>query len=624
MPQSPKTILIGSVDLPPPIFYFFRGELPKRKIARQDFREPVLGRSQAGARFIQGRRAMIQRVKRTASFWRVSAGMLAGWFFLSGTGAGAGGGLPLSVRPAYADSLGEEDARTPKGFPTGPVLESLDLARGSGLSRHRPSGIPVNPSWGPKLWPQEGGSDSRNPYFSAPLPPKTATAKTAPLPGADPYDASGHFGLIGEDGAASAEKPSGEVSWTRTFGTSPLERMNYRFVRQPMLVSGRVVLVSTRGQVLCLDAVTGGILWKRRLPASVWAPAVSDGQVLYVVSGTPFVTAPHMMGYAQSRIIRRGNGPGHLFALSLATGKILWSAPTPGPALGSPVLAGGSLWVTTGSGRLAGYSLEREKKVLEMPLASSSGWSSPLFVHNWLWLSLEGPTKLLALWPDRKRTVWALSVPPDRRLVLFTPTPSFGDKRLVTLFRSVRKGVPDEELAVVSAVTGHVFHQIPFSSIAPVKEGGPQPDLPPYARVYEGMAGVTVSGQTAVAASNLFGRAMAVDIASGHLYWSTPLPSDPLGPGTLAGGLYILPLRGRIEFFLLASGKEIGHQSFRGSPGAGSPPVIGSTLYVSGQDGTVRAISLERYRNIIVPPPPEKGSGANQATSTGGRGGEGG
>jgi outer membrane protein assembly factor BamB len=553
--------------------------------------------------------------------------MLALWFFLSGSGTGVGTVRTLSVRPASADSLGEEDARTPKGFPTGPVLESLDQGPGSGQLRHRSFGVPVNPSWGPKLWTQEGGSDSRNPYFSAPLPPKTAPEKTASPPGADrpdPYDASGHFGLIGEDGAGAAEKSSGKVTWTRTFGTSPLDRMNYRFVRQPILVSGRVVLVSTRGQVLCLDAVTGETLWKRRLPASVWAPAVSDGQALYVVSGTPFVTAPDMMGYAQTRTIRRGNGPGHLFALSLATGKILWSAPTPGPALGSPVLARGSLWVTTGSGRLAGYSLEREKKVLEMPLASSSGWSSPLFVHNWLWLSLEGPTKLLALWPDRKRTVWALSVPPDRRLVLFTPTPSFGDKRLVTLFRSVRKGVPDEELAVVSAVTGHVFHQIPFSSIAPVKDGGAQRDLPPYARVYEGMAGVTVAGQTAVAASTLFGRAMAVDIPSGHLYWSAPLASDPLGPGTLAGGLYILPLRGRIEFFLLASGKEIGHQSLRGSPGAGSPPVIGSTLYVSGQDGTVRAISLERYRSIILPPPPENGSGTNQATAIGGKGGVGG
>jgi hypothetical protein len=387
--------------------------------------------------------------------------------------------------------------------------------------------------------------------------------------------------------------------------------MNYRFGHQPLVVSGRVVAASTRGRVVCLDAVTGDTLWVRRLPESVWAPEVTDGRTLYVVSGTPYVTAPHMMGYAQTRTIRRGSGSGHLYALSIVTGKVLWSAPVPGPVLGSPVLADRVLWVATGSGRLAGYSVTREKKILEMPLFSSSGWSSPLFVHHWIWLSLEGPTKLMALWPDKKRTVWSLSVPPDERLVLFTPTPSFGDKRLITLFRSFRKGVPGEELAVVSAVTGHVFHRISFSRGAPPLPGAekPQPGLPPYARVYEGMDGVAVSGKTAVASSDLFGRAMAIDIPSGHLYWSAPLPSRPSGPGTLAGGLYILPLRGKVDLIGLGSGKEVGKLSFRGSPGPGSPPVVGTTLYLSGWNGEIRAVSLDRFAKTIFPEPVKSPAG---------------
>ena len=496
--------------------------------------------------------------------------------------------------PALADDSGGQTG--PQGFPTGLSLRSIVSGEGA-PGKHHPT-KPLRPDWGPRQWAQEGGGETRNPFFAAPSSgKKTGRISRGLATFPPPAEGEASFGLTPRGAPAPVE-------WERDFGATPLAALDYRFAHQPVLVRGRLLVSSTRGQVLCLDAMTGTTLWHVRLPESVRASGVADESAFYVASGTPYVTAPHMMGYAQTRAIRRGSGPGHLYALSLLSGKILWSAPVPGPALGSPVLADGKIWVATGNGHLAGYSTTGERKVVDMPLFSSAGWSSPLYVHHWVWLSLEGPTKLVALWPEKKRTVWALTTPPAERLVLFSPTPAFGAMRLVTLLLSVDKGVPHERLAIASAVTGHLFHEIPFAgnadAVAPEK--ALPSDLPSFARVYEGQSGPVVAGQTAVAASPILNRALAADIPSGHLFWSLGLPSAPSGSGTVAGLLYLLPLQDRLLEIDFGSGRILAERSLDGEPAPGSPPVMETTLYLSETNGRIRAVSLEKERKRIFPP----------------------
>ncbi|MGC8501250.1 MAG: PQQ-binding-like beta-propeller repeat protein [Leptospirillia bacterium] len=511
------------------------------------------------------------------------------------------------------------------GFPVGPALNAAEQGTGTGESARRPPGNPVIPDWGPGFWLQEGGGPERNPFYSWP-PRKKETMKkegislAAPSPGetVEPLKKEGtkQFPFIDR-----MHPP--HVEWSRDFGRSSLERPDFRFAHQPVVVNGRLLLVSTRGEVVCLDAVTGVTLWRLRLPEPVRAPGVSDGEILYIATGSPFITAPHMMSYAQTRTIRRGTEPAHLYALSLATGKVVWRAPLPGPALGSPVLAGKTLWVATGKGVLAGFSTEKEAPLGTIRLLASPGWSAPLYLRHWLWISLEGPQRLAAVWPEKGRTVWALSSPRGERLVLFSPSPSFGSLRLVTLLLSVKNGLPTERMAILSAVTGHLFHEIPFKSgdaPATMEESGASH---PVSRVYEGESTVTIAGQTAVAASTIVGRVMAVDIPSGHLFWEESLPGRATGGVTVAGLLCALPENDRVLLLDLATGQRIGLLNTVGMPAPGPPPIVGNTLYLAGEDGQVRALPLDRYRSKIFPAvpagpgaknvPPGPGPGVGQA-----------
>ncbi|MGC8530188.1 MAG: PQQ-binding-like beta-propeller repeat protein [Leptospirillia bacterium] len=505
----------------------------------------------------------------------------------------AGGGL---------SSAGADDSG-PMGFPTGTDLGAAEQGTGTGAgeSPRRPPGKPMIPDWGPGFWVEEGGGPERNPFYSWPpqrrSPEKTSKEAPGGAPVSLPPKKEGTKAFPFTD---RMHPP--HVAWIRDFGQSPLNRPEFRFAHQPIVVNGRLVLTSTRGEVLCLDAVTGVTLWRKSLPDAVRAAPVSDGETLYIATGSPYITAPHMMGYAQTRTILRGTGTEHLYALSLATGKLVWQAPLPGPALGSPVLAGKTLWVATGQGWLAGYSTEKEGPVGKVRLLASPGWSAPLALHHWLWISLEGPQKLAALWPDKGRTVWSLSSPKAERLVLFSPTPSFGAMRLLTRRVSVHEGQVAEKLTILSAVSGHIFSEVPFTPFASsstIKMAGEA--YPPGARVFEGLATVTVAGQTAVVASALSRELLAADIPSGHLFWKLPLGGEPSGAVTVAGFLCVLPETGHVVLVDLATGKLLGQVDVKEVPAPGPAPIVGTTLYLAGKDGTVRAVSLDAYRATIYP-----------------------
>ncbi len=511
------------------------------------------------------------------------------------------------------------------GFPTGQDLNAAEQGTGTGEQARRPPGKPVIPDWGPGFWLQEGGGPERNPFYSWP-PRRKETGK--------------------KEGSSLLSSPSGttvepvkkegtkqfpftdrmhppHVAWSRDFGRGSLARADFRFAHQPIVVNGRLLLVSTRGEVVCLDAVTGVTLWHLGLPEPVRAPGVSDGEILYIATGSPFITASHMMNYAQTRTIRRGTEPAHLYALSLVTGKVVWQARLPGPALGSPVLAGKTLWVATGKGVLAGFSTEKEGPLGTVRLLASPGWSSPLYLRHWLWVSLEGPQRLAALWPEKERTVWALSSPRGERLVLFSPSPSFGALRLVTLLLSVSKGVPSERMAILSAVTGHLFFEVPFKNPSPpaTMEPGAK-SASPVSRVYEGGATVTIAGRTAVAASSIVGRAMAVDIPSGHPFWEVALPGGTTGGVTVAGLLCAVPGKDRVLLLDLATGQMLGLLDAKGMPAPGPPPIVGNTLYLAGEDGQVRALPLDRYRSKIFPAIPAGPGRENLRTGPGPGGGQ--
>jgi outer membrane protein assembly factor BamB len=164
---------------------------------------------------------------------------------------------------------------------------------------------------------------------------------------------------------------TGDVQWKVPFkhgvGTTPL------------LVSGRIVVVSAEGEVAAIDPKTGHVEWKV-------SPAGQLQSLTYLAS--PATALGHIVV---------ADNVGKVFALDGSNGKTIWSASLAAHANTSFVLIGGTIvigtsdrflnWIDAGSGAIA-----RRVRLAALPYGTLI--SSPPF----LFVLVQGTTsKLLAL-----------------------------------------------------------------------------------------------------------------------------------------------------------------------------------------------------------------------------------
>lgn len=156
-------------------------------------------------------------------------------------------------------------------------------------------------------------------------------------------------------------------------------------------------VVDTSGRLMALDADSGKLRWKKRLPISVSAGIGIGGGQLYVASFEGEVLA---LSAEDGKILWRGlvssevlappvhtqdsllihTTDGKLFALDNSSGRVRWSYDRSVPVLSlrgtsTPVVSQGTVFETFGSGKLAIMQLSDGKVLFERPLGFASGRS---------------------------------------------------------------------------------------------------------------------------------------------------------------------------------------------------------------------------------------------------------
>lgn len=154
--------------------------------------------------------------------------------------------------------------------------------------------------------------------------------------------------------------------------------------------AGRVFVTTGYGELVALDATTGGVLWRQRVNVAVgsgpavrngvvyvaarnstgWAVRASDGRVLWQASGN--TSSSGVMGVASPAV--SGNTvvfpfpSGQLLAADTESGLTNWTAQVAGlrvgraignirDVTGDPVIAGGTVYAGTSSGRINSIEL---------------------------------------------------------------------------------------------------------------------------------------------------------------------------------------------------------------------------------------------------------------------------
>ncbi len=203
---------------------------------------------------------------------------------------------------------------------------------------------------------------------------------------------------------------------------------------------GRVFVTTEYGELVALDARSGGVLWRQKVESPIsgaptaaggtvyvaardatgWAVRAEDGRVLWTVSGTRDiagwmgVSAPAVSGGT----VVFPFSSGQLLAVDTATGLERWSNTVagrrPGRAIalirdmtGDPVIAGNRVIAGTSSGRIAAFDLATGQQLW----SARDGAMSPVLVAGNSVFAISDESRLIRLDLASGGKVWEVPMP---------------------------------------------------------------------------------------------------------------------------------------------------------------------------------------------------------------------
>jgi outer membrane protein assembly factor BamB len=318
----------------------------------------------------------------------------------------AGGAVFVGSGDGHLYALDEADGRVRWAFETGGAVTSTPAVAGStvyvtsrdghlyaldaagGRARWRAAFGPDLPyAWGFDLYLSSptvhdgavyvGGGDGHVYAFDADDGARRWAFDAGARVRSSPAVADGAVYVGSMDGRLFAlDAASGRPRWTFTVDGAADDPADFGFDRCAVVsspaVAGRLVLFGSRdGNLYALDRATGREVWRSSHGTSwvITSPAAHEGTVYAGSSDGAFVQAVDLATGAErwryatagtvwsspavaGGLVFVGSGSGTLYALDAATGALAWRLAAEGPMFSSPVLHDGVLYVGSDGGHL--------------------------------------------------------------------------------------------------------------------------------------------------------------------------------------------------------------------------------------------------------------------------------
>jgi outer membrane protein assembly factor BamB len=237
--------------------------------------------------------------------------------------------------------------------------------------------------------------------------PRPTTNREWPQAGGYPDHAMHHLTLAERPQRAwqgSIGSGTGGSGFWRAFGLTTPRRL----VAQPVVAEGKLFALNSVGEVVALNADTGGTLWRVNVLPREEGQGDLGGGVGYA-NGTLFVAS----------------GAAEVLALAPADGRILWRAAIEAPARGAPTIAGGRIFVVTTENEL--LALDPGKKGARMwnfaGVAEATGIlgaANPAVEGN-IVVTPQSSGEIVALRIENGRQLWTERLAATRQINPITP-----------------------------------------------------------------------------------------------------------------------------------------------------------------------------------------------------------
>lgn len=256
---------------------------------------------------------------------------------------------------------------------------------------------------------------------------------------ADPIVAGGLVFTLDSRARVTATALSGGTAWSADI-TPPLENTNSASGGGLAYEGGRVFVTTGFGELVALDAASGGVLWRQRVDAPIsggpavangtvfvvarnnvgWAVRAADGKVLWQTSGTP--SSAGVMGVSVPAV--QGNtvvfpfSSGQLLAADTQSGATQWTSQIAGSRVGraiawvrdvtgDPVISGGRVYGGTSSGRI--NAVEMGSGIEDW--SAKDGANGPVVVAGGSVFAVNDQAQLIRLDAATGGVIWRIELP---------------------------------------------------------------------------------------------------------------------------------------------------------------------------------------------------------------------
>lgn len=359
-------------------------------------------------------------------------------------------------------------------------------------------------------------------------------------------------------------------------------------ISAPVAAVGEVVYAGTNAnKVVAIEH--GRTRWVTTLANQIMTtPVIVKNEVIVGVGNKTF---------KNSKV--RGTGWSGVVALSAATGKVVWRAPTQGEVMPTPAIVHNRVYAATGAGHVVVIALRSGKILNRISLAGSYvSMSSPLVLNNSLFVGAASPYALYALSLPKNKILWRYRVPATGGLDDCSPVWADG----VVAVQYTR--------FIGKASSGSPPMQVEMVGISPSGHLGWKTDLGIGTTVLDEMqTGQPVTENGIIYVGSPVTKAVyAIAEKSGRVIWRTTLGAAVRGvPAIYRGNLLVGDSQGNIDTLSLRKGRVIKRTSLTraipptsSSPtppgfGGSGPVIVGSTLYIASTNGVVYARPIQQF-----------------------------
>jgi len=366
-------------------------------------------------------------------------------------------------------------------------------------------------------------------------------------PGGNPANAPGNVSLEGT---------SGSPVW-RVHAVDKASKRNVRPSVPPLIYGGRIYVYDTSGKVTAM-APGGGKAWSISLAPEKEKNRASGGGI--AASGSTLFVA---------------TGYGELAALDAASGSKLWSFEMSAPAHSAPTAAGGKVFVVSATNVLHAVNQSDGKEAWQCPGIPETGGvlsaASPAVSGNTVVVPYSSG-EVTAFDTDKGDLKWADAVVRSTRTLAVSGLTDVAASPVISDGVVFATGVSGRTIAVRLADGERLWERNLGSSSTPAVSGN------------------------AVFLVDLQDNLVALDRASGNVFWRTALPATRKkrfysvwsGP-TLAGGiLWAVSNDGKLAGADPANGNLIVDRKLP-SPAYVKPIAAGGKLFILSADGSLAA-----------------------------------